>query len=95
MKTILKENEIEFVNSEGAFYILFKIPDEIMKNMTDVDFAFHLKDNHKILTVPGSAFGEYSTGYMRLSCGGLSKDFKEGIKRIRDGIDSIKNKGKL
>ena len=90
MKSELKENGIEFVDSKGAFYVLFKVPTEIMEKMTDVDFAFHLKDNHKILTVPGSAFGEYSTGYMRLSCGGLSKDFKEGIKRIRDGIDSIK-----
>ncbi len=90
MKSELKENGIEFVDSEGAFYVLFKVPTEIMEKMTDVDFAFHLKDDHKILTVPGSAFGEYSTGYMRLSCGGLSKDFKEGIKRIRDGIDSIK-----
>jgi aspartate aminotransferase len=80
---------IEYVHPKGAFYSLLKIPQKVLQKMDDVAFAFHLKEWHQILTVPGTAFGEYSKGHLRLSFGGNPDEFPEAIKRIRNGIDDI------
>lgn len=85
----LRENKLEYVPTLGSFYVLFKIPDAVLKAMDEVDFAFYLKDHFGILTVPGKAFGEYSKGFMRLSYGGRPDTFAEGVRRIREGINSI------
>lgn len=85
----LEKYHLEYVPTEGSFYVLFKIPEAILKIMDEITFAFYLKDNFGILTVPGKSFGEYSHGFMRLSYGGRPEEFSEGIKRIRNGIDSL------
>lgn len=89
---LMDDAGIEYVRPEGAFYSLLKIPDAVMEKMDDVAFAFHLKEQHQILTVPGSAFGEYSKGHLRLSFGGNASTFPEAIQRIRSGIDSVLQK---
>jgi aspartate aminotransferase len=88
----LRKNDLEYVPTLGSFYVLFKIPEAVLKAMGEVDFAFYLKDHFGILTVPGKAFGDYSHGFMRLSYGGHPDTFPEGIRRIRKGIDSIVKK---
>ncbi len=89
----LKKNELEYVPTLGSFYVLFKIPEPVLKAMDEVDFAFYLKDHFGILTVPGKAFGEYSNGFMRLSYGGCPDTFADGIHRIREGINTVIHKG--
>ncbi len=87
--SLMDDAGIEYVRPEGAFYSLLKIPDAVLEKMDDVAFAFHLKDQHQILTVPGTAFGEYSKGHLRLSFGGNADDFPEAVRRIRAGIDTV------
>lgn len=80
---------LEYVNSTGAIYVLLIIPAKILNKMTDVEFAFYLRDQCKVLTVPGSAFGDYSKGYLRLSIGGNADEYPEAIKRIADAIADL------
>lgn len=71
---------------EGTFYAFVDIK-EI--GMTAEELSMYLLEESKVVTVPGTAFGEQGEGYIRLSFATSLEDIKEGIKRIRKGIEKI------
>ncbi len=73
---------VEFPRTEGAFYVLMKLPgvdDALAFNRTMVE-------RHKVATIPGFAFGRTDTktaNYQRLSYGALdAASVAEGVQRF-------------
>ena len=86
---LLDQYDLEYIKPEGAFYLMLKIPETVLKRVDDIETAFILRDQFSILLVPGSAFGKNVNGYMRLSFGGQGDDFPEAVRRISDGFKHI------
>ena len=50
--------------------------------MSDYDLAFYILDKAKVVTVPGSAFGKYGEGYLRVSFCTETEKIEEGLERL-------------
>lgn len=64
---------------EGAFYTF---PNVTETGMNDRDLAFYLLENTGVVTVPGSAFGKYGEGYLRVSYCTETEKIIEGLDRM-------------
>ncbi len=80
-RTIERELKLPFVGGEGAFYIML----DVSKFGCSEAVAEALLDE-RVITVPGSAFGSESEGYLRLSFSIEPERIKEGIRRIARGL---------
>jgi len=85
-------NEIEGLSChapEGTFYAFVNIS---KTGVNSDKLAVYLLEEHKVVTVPGTAFGEQGEGYIRLSFATSLDDIQEGIKRIKRGIEKISSR---
>ncbi len=71
---------------EGTFYAFVNIKNT---GMTAEELSIYLLERCKVVTVPGTAFGTQGEGYIRLSFATSLEDIKEGIRRIKRGIENI------
>ncbi len=65
---------------QGAFYAF---PNIIGSGMTSTALADLLLDEAGVAVLPGSAFGEYGEGYLRLSYATSLPNIEEGLRRIK------------
>lgn len=79
----------------GAFYVFPEISSYLGSKTpqgetieTSTDLVMYLLENFGIATVPGDAFGE--PGGIRLSYAIAIDDIKEAVKRLNDGLQSLK-----
>lgn len=76
---------------EGAFYWLVKLEEDKDLNArfsSDEEWVWHLLKEHKIITVPGSAFGDQTSGYVRISYGPKLDELEAGLKRLAGVLGS-------
>jgi aspartate/methionine/tyrosine aminotransferase len=82
-------NEIDGLSChapEGTFYAFV----DISKTRKSADeLSMYLLEDYGVVTVPGTAFGPCGEGYIRLSFATSLEDIKEGIRRIKKGIEKI------
>lgn len=74
----------QLYGGEGAFYWLFKLHDTDLNGSTDHEWVLKLLHEHKIITVPGSAFGEQSAGFVRISYGPVLDQLEIGLTKLKD-----------
>ena len=74
---------------EGTFYTFVNIKET---GMSAEELSMYLLEECKVVTVPGTAFGTQGEGYIRLSFATSLEDIKEGIKRIKKGIEKISSR---
>ena len=74
----LKSIGIEVYEPKGTFYVWFKNPNGTLSK----DFANSLLEDAGIVMTPGTGFGEYGEGYVRLSLTTPDDLVDEGEKRI-------------
>jgi len=82
-------NEIDGVSCilpESTFYAF---PNISRLGMTSWDLARYLVKEHGVATVPGSIFGNRGEGYLRVSFAVDIPTLKEGILRIKKGVDVL------
>lgn len=82
-------NEIQGLSCyapEGTFYAFVNIKET---GMTSEELSMYLLEECKVVTVPGTTFGRQGEGYIRLSFATSLENIKEGIKRIKKGIEKI------
>jgi aminotransferase len=70
---------------EGTFYAFVNIKGT---GMSSADIAMLLLKEARVVTVPGSGFGEAGEGYLRLSFATSEEAIKEGLDRIERAIMS-------
>ena len=83
----LRDNEFRCVTPDGAFYTMV----DVREFGTSVAVAETILEAG-VVTVPGSAFGSESEGFLRVSfCADLPK-LTEGVKRMTKARDSLKSR---
>jgi aspartate aminotransferase len=80
---LLEIDGVECVIPKGAFYVFPKF--ETFGGSSKL--ALDLLKNAKVVVTPGSAFGRYGEGYIRLSYATSEKNILEGLKRISDYLN--------
>jgi aspartate/methionine/tyrosine aminotransferase len=82
-RAIERDLQLPFVQGEGAYYIML----DVSEFGPSMDTATGLL-KHRVITVPGSAFGNEGEGYLRLSFSIAPQLIEEGIRRIARGLDN-------
>jgi aspartate/methionine/tyrosine aminotransferase len=75
---VLRGSGLTFVEPDGAFYTCVKLP----HGSDSLASAYRLIDEHDVVTIPGSIFGQTLEGWLRLSWVAPIDAFREGIARI-------------
>jgi aspartate/methionine/tyrosine aminotransferase len=79
------ELELRAVAPDGAFYTML----DVSQYGPSVLVANELLER-KVITVPGVAFGSESEGFLRVSFCAELDALKEGVHRIKEGLNSIR-----
>lgn len=79
---IEKELGLRAVSPEGAFYTMVDARDF----GDDLELSLKLLE-HRVITVPGVAFGEESRGFLRISFCADEEKLAEGVRRIKEGLN--------
>jgi aspartate aminotransferase len=86
---LLCELGIKCVKPRGAFYIFPDVSEFLGDKVKTTDeLSDFLLENYKVLVIPGSGFG--AEGFIRLSFALSEEKIKEGVKRIKEGLSSLK-----
>jgi aspartate/methionine/tyrosine aminotransferase len=72
-------NGISCIKPRGAFYVF---PNVKKTGMTSNEFANYILDDASVAVLPGTNFGEYGEGYVRLCYATTKEKINEAIKRI-------------
>jgi aminotransferase len=83
MKRLSELRTIHFVRPQGAFYIFPHV------GIESEDFANLLLREAKVLVVPGSEFGNYGSGYVRMSYANAYDKIEEAMNRIEKVIGRV------
>jgi aminotransferase len=78
---------LDAIKPDGAFYIFVSIEKTGLKSN---EFINQLVEKEKVAVIPGYGFSEYGEGYIRLSYACSMEDLKEGMRRIKRFVDSLK-----
>lgn len=80
-RAIERELGLPFTQGEGAYYIML----DVSRFGASMDTALSLLEQ-RVITVPGSAFGNEGEGFLRLSFSIDAGLIEEGIRRIGNGL---------
>ncbi len=70
----------------GTFYVF---PNIKKTGLSSEEFADIMIEKARVALLPGSNFGNFGQGYVRLSCATSEERIIEGLKRIKDTIESL------
>lgn len=76
----------DIVKPDGAFYIFAKIPADLEQN--SFDFLIDFAKEKQVAFIPGSAFGQYGEGYIRLSYAASMTVIQEAMARLTDYVNA-------
>lgn len=71
---------------QGAFYAF---PNITGTGMGSAELANHILDRAGVALLPGSAFGGYGEGFLRLSYANSIENIERGLGRIREAVASL------
>lgn len=77
---------ISCVNPGGAFYVF---PNITETGMTSDEFATYILNDAKVAILPGTNFGKYGEGYVRLTYATGIENIKIGIERMKDSVEKL------
>ncbi|MFA7294879.1 MAG: aminotransferase class I/II-fold pyridoxal phosphate-dependent enzyme [Candidatus Omnitrophota bacterium] len=84
MTTELNSLGLKCSRPQGAFYIF---PSIKCTGLSSMDFSRKLLEEEKVAVVPGTAFGSYSEGYIRISYASSFENLKEALSRIKSFLE--------
>jgi aspartate/methionine/tyrosine aminotransferase len=70
----------EMYGGEGAFYWVMKLTENDLLGGNDEDWVYRMMYDHLVMMAPGSAFGQQTNGYARISYGPVMSQLEEGLK---------------
>ncbi|MBC7130726.1 pyridoxal phosphate-dependent aminotransferase [Candidatus Bathyarchaeota archaeon] len=71
---------------KGTFYVFPNIKETGMKSR---ELANYLLNEAGVAVLPGTAFGDYGEGYLRLSFANSAENITEGLKRISEAVEKL------
>jgi aminotransferase len=72
---------------EGAFYVMLNI---VNSGLNDVEFSKRLLQEEFVATCPGSYFGKYGAGYIRICFANSMSNIKVGMSRMKTFLEKIR-----
>jgi len=72
---------------KGAFYVF---PNIKAFGMSSKEFAEFLLEEARVTVAPGSSFGSYGEGYIRISYASSYEKLEEALDRIEKAVKQIK-----
>lgn len=82
-------NEIPGISCLKPAATFYAFPNIKALGLTSWELAKYLVREHRVATVPGVIFGPSGEGYLRLSFAAGSAQLKEGLARIRAGVEAL------
>lgn len=79
---------IKLVKPKGAFYAFFNIED---LGINDKDFCDYILEKSGVVLVPGSSFGKYGKGFVRMSYTCSYEKVEEALNRIKKAVEIYKS----
>jgi len=83
-------NEIEGISCKkprGAFYAF---PNITKLGMSSHEFSDYLLNEAGVAVLPGTSFGEYGEGYLRLSFATSVENIKKALNRIDEAVKKLR-----
>lgn len=77
---VAEDHGLDLLPPEGAFYGFLRLPPSLSRD--SVAAAEKLIDRHRVVSVPGRAFGESGEGWLRLSWVAPPEAVEESLRRI-------------
>ncbi|MDH7477252.1 MAG: pyridoxal phosphate-dependent aminotransferase [Candidatus Bathyarchaeota archaeon] len=77
---------VSCLKPEGAFYAFPNIKET---GMSSTEIAMYLLEKAKVITVPGTAFGEYGKGYIRISYSTSKEKIREAMNRMKAALEKL------
>jgi aspartate/methionine/tyrosine aminotransferase len=77
---------VSCIPPEATFYAF---PNISKIGLSSWDLAKYLVQEHKVALIPGSVFGENGEGYLRLSFAASEANLREGLSRIKTGVEAL------
>jgi aspartate/methionine/tyrosine aminotransferase len=71
--------DVRYHAPEGAFYVLVDVSAHVRDTFA---FALRLRDEQRVITAPGEAFGEAGAGHLRISFATDPGSIREGLRRL-------------
>lgn len=81
-------SSISCLREGGAFYVF---PNITRTGMSSEEFTDYILDEAKVAILPGTNFGNYGEGYVRLSYATSIENIKTGIERIRNAVKKLRS----
>jgi aspartate aminotransferase len=77
---------VHCVPPDGAFYAMVNI---VNTGLTDVEFAKRLLEEEFVAVCPGSYFGKYGAGYIRICFANSMENINIGMSRMKNFLEKI------
>lgn len=76
-----RELGIKIAPPAGSFYCWTKLPEHA--RVDPFGFALKLRDEAKVVIIPGAAFGDQGKDFVRISFAALPEEIREGVRRLK------------
>ena len=86
---LLDAEGISYVGPGGSFFVMIDIRDSGLDSWS---FATRLIERHRVVVVPGLAFGQGGEGFVRVSLAAAPDAILEGLGRIAETLHDLKNR---
>lgn len=86
VESINKMDQLKVIEPKGAFYAFVDIS---QLELTDTEAAHYYLHEAGVAMVPGSVFGEYGTGYLRVAFSNSYDNIKKAMERISDATQLL------
>ena len=86
---LLDSERIGYVAPGGSFFIMVDIRDSGLDSWS---FATRLVEQHRVVAVPGLAFGQGGEGFVRVSLAAAPETILEGLARIAETLHDLKSR---
>jgi aspartate/methionine/tyrosine aminotransferase len=80
---LLDAHAMSYSRPTGAFYLMVDITGS---GLSDLDFCSRMIHDKRVAVVPGSAFGEGSARFVRVSLASAAPDLTTGLERLAEAV---------
>ena len=87
---LLDSEGVDYVDPGGSFFIMVDIRGSGLDSWS---FATRLAEQHRVVIVPGLAFGQGGEGFVRVSLAAAPETILEGLARVAESLNELKSRG--
>ena len=87
---LLDSEGVDYVEPGGSFFIMVDIRGSGLDSWS---FATRLAEQHRVVIVPGLAFGQGGEGFVRVSLAAAPETILEGLARVAESLNKLRSRG--